>query len=890
MLTLVRDFTREVHVMFRDLRSFKYLLILVSLAIIVGSCSGGDFIISPDFGLQTGTRKVAGQASHQCWGLYDIYISADRTVWDFVPRRMGMSHLNLVRLLEGQTNYVTIPDGGLVFEDEYIACTVQIEHPLVSIPDVFEASEFTGFDVKGIVMFPGTKEYPATGIITQDILGNDGKVLNAEGYSRWWNPVEFAEGEFLETYVEGKMGLFPGTSNLINATVHPYRWIYPGMHRHSFKPTKVAQTTYNIVLPAEGEPFALMYAIDASYTPPIHFKPPDGPDPVYKLSEFPITANQPEPYMMSVTSINNYMWSDGITEGKGDCFIEIDVYDWQDPRFFKDTLDEDRGVRRPFIEAPDLFDGIVKFELLDSTPNAEANATTTHEPSFGVIPEGSLIINGLTAGYSETTAGNSRYDNVVEIVDDLNDIDDLEVAFTAIFTDDEKAFFHVEHRDGGPFYKIKIQNTPNLPWLGLDSLDNAQLIIPGPDDEWPSYYLINNGIGYQTWTGEISNVNILTPGNYQALIGCPDYAEYPLFPSEEHYPTTYWMIILEVAEKIQFLCDDHEQVHSNYLGITTIVNGLPEYRADCDFIGYTGSEYYGKLLFNKGTQFPDGPQEIAVLDADSQGVMSAYPIITIEDSKKGIPLILQEDEVTGNIIVVNHIYQDNILVFDHTGEFLNSFDHYGDGDDGLNSPIALDFDEDGDMWLVSHRGSTGPELRHWLWNGSGSYINAPNDLVDLAPIFGTGYNIIDLKVEPFLGRIYIFANTENGRIEVFDYTQSPPVLIEDLSMLWVFDAPITQVNYPGLRICGGGDLIIDRNEPELALCRAVAAANLTTGPLGMQKIDSFGNKLDYSSIDLSHGALCLALNNDPNVGTRSVVIFPIAMTNNFVMYGPPIEW
>jgi len=350
------------------------------------------------------------------------------------------------------------------------------------------------------------------------------------------------------------------------------------------------------------------------------------------------------------------------------------------------------------------------------------------------------------------------------------------------------------------------------------------------------------------------------------------------------------MFTLEVTETLPYLCDEHLGVHTNYIGTTVIANGSPEYRADCDFIGYPPSLHNGKLLLNKGTQLPNGIQEIAVIDADAQGVISANTIITIEDDKKGIPLILKEDDYNGNIIVVNHIFQDNILVFDYQGNFLNSFDHFSEGDNGLNSPVALDFDEEGGLWIVSHRGTAGPELRHWVWNGGGDYLNSPNDVVDLTPIFGTGRTIIDISVLPSLGYLYIFSNQDNGHIKVFDYTQTPPAIVEDLEILGVFGSPITPVNYPGLRICGGGDLLVDHGDSDLESCRIVAAANLTTGPLALQKFGTFANKLEVAYLPFTNGALCLALNNDSLADKRNLIAFPISMTNNFTLYSPPLNW
>jgi len=854
---------------------------MIALIILAGSCSGGDltslsFEISP----VTGGRS-ANAVSHQCLGLYDIVVSADRTVWEVYPHRAGMAHLNIIPLLEGPTDFLTIPEDGIVFEPDYIAATIKIEHPLKSGGD-FDANYFTGFDVKGIIMFPGTYQFPTAAVITQDLSKGEGRVLNADGYSRWWNPTEFSEGDFLRAYVEGKLAIPKGGSNQINATLNPYKLFYPPTQvaRHSFPSTKSVSVTYNILLPETGLPFALMYAIDAAYEEPVNLVE----DEPIVLTNFEMTANQPEPFDLAVSVLDNTLWADGIYQAGGSFNIEVEISDWQDPRPAEWFPFKDRGVRKVCFESPGLFDGQVNLSMYegDDYPISVANGKTTTPVVAGEITTGQIEINGVVVPFAATPVTNTSKQNADYIIKAINQVSATHIKAKIIDIGGEQAKISLKHLWAG-MYSIKIlDDPPNIQPFGLDTIDTALQIQEG--NNW--YYITQNGTYKTKWTkAGITNDLTVVPGTYPILVTAVDYSTDPIFPGETNHPSAYTIVYVDIIKTKPNVCLGNAAVHNVEMGTGTIANAKLEYRADCDFIGYPNSPYVNRLLFNKGTELPDGIQEIGVMIVDTPDVASALSIITITDTKKGIPLILQEDDVTGNIIVVNHIDQDNMLVFDYQGNLLNSFD-YGDGDNGFNSPIAVDFDEQGDMWVISHRGVAGPELRHWYNAGGGNYINMEIDRIDLAPIFGTGYTIYDLKLLPSENFLIIFASDQQGHIEFFDTTQVPPAQMTDRTIVNLYDTPLAPSGYPGYRIAVGGDLLVDRAAGnEQARCRIVAAANFVTGPLVFAKFDFYANQLNKAAFTMP--GLCMALNNNPNEYLRRIVAFPLAQSNQFRVFDVP---
>jgi hypothetical protein len=875
----------EVTPMLGNLRLIKYITIALALTIFIGSCSGGELAILPG-GYSTPAGGRAPQAGiHRCLGLYDIYISADRTVWEVYPHRTGMAHLNIIPLLEGKTDFLTIPEDGIQFLPDYIEATVEIQHPLESIGD-FDANFFTGFDVKGIVMFPGTFTFPASQVITQDPNKGEGRVLNAHGHSRWWNPVEFTGTGFLQEYVEGKLALPPGGTPLVNATLHPFRYIFPPANakRQGFPSGKKAQTTYQMLIPEPGEPFAIMYAIDASYGEPTL----NVGDEEIKPKHFEMTANQPEPFNMSVYITNNTMWGDGIYEGGGTFDIEVEIFDWQDPRWVENITDKDRGLDSVYIEVPGIFADRIGLTPVTGNPPV-VNGETTTAVVEGALEAGELVINDIVVSYTTTPAENTSYENATHIRDAINGIEELPITAKAKKDDPELGRINLKYDYAGPQYAIRIQDTPNLPQLGFNTFDTAVYeyeSTPPP----PGYWVIENGRHNLMWSKtQIANSLTITPGDYPMLIAALDYETDPLFLGEENHVTAYKLLTIPVSETIPELCELIPAVHNEDLGTGTIANAKQEWKADCDFIGYVGSPYTGRLLFNKKSDLPDGVQEICVMHVDEPQTASALTIITIADETKGVPLILQEDEVTGNIIIVNHTQQDEVLVYSASCEFLGSFD-VGTGDDGYNSPIAVDFDDEGNMWMVSHRGSAGPELRQWHHYGEGVYVNVESARLDLVPFFGTGYIIYDLKVMPTENLVIIFAGDQMGHVEFFDVSAVPTVHLPGRTITNLFDTPLAPAGYPGLRITVGGDLMLDRmGDPETVRCRIVAAANIITGPVALSKFDFYANILNQSAFP--GAVICLAMNNDPLEHRRHIVAFPLSETNKYRVFGVPLsQW
>ena len=289
--------------------------VIFVISLIVCGCAGNPTVPSIDDG-SSEDLSVAGMTSqagnHRLWGEWQILIDADHTHAEAIPIRSGRFHLNTIKFLEEYCtdclDIESIKNNG----DGTIDLTVGITHPFAGYP------EYTGFDVKGIIMFHGSYSLEQTHpliplpnpfYLSWRLMG-DPEVLNADGYTPRWSP-NWDSGSNMPifNYREGKY-----TRGVPDADLNAYLDYYSLEERHIFQTYSHVQRTYRIWLPP-GEPIVAGYAVEACWEPPLR-TPVTNP-----VEDFPLTANQPEPYYFQYV-VNNgeditdcEAWGDG----EGDC-------------------------------------------------------------------------------------------------------------------------------------------------------------------------------------------------------------------------------------------------------------------------------------------------------------------------------------------------------------------------------------------------------------------------------------------------------------------------------------------------------------------------------------------------------------------------------------------
>ncbi len=241
---------------------------------------------------------------------------------------MAETHLNLVSVLNStagvQAKIIwnqSTPSEGL------FTVRVTIKHPYSGNPI------YTGFDVRGILI-TGASQSIGLGLWTAG--DNHPRLLNADGWTRWWNPLEFGDPGFYG-YTNGALGN-PG-STCYDATLNAYKIFADALPedeqeigvlgipaltddtgRAVFTSPQLSRI-YRIKFPCGISYFN--YAVDVSWAMP-KANPPAVPD------DFPVAANCPEAwYIHPEVTENTLKYYPDTGQHEGNLGVSVVVYDWQ---------------------------------------------------------------------------------------------------------------------------------------------------------------------------------------------------------------------------------------------------------------------------------------------------------------------------------------------------------------------------------------------------------------------------------------------------------------------------------------------------------------------------------------------------------------------------------
>ncbi len=310
---------------------------MILCALLVGalSCARGAMDpVTPESSPPLTIPSASAQAANRClFGIWVFDVSADRSSVDVRPIRAAEWHFNIRTFLENGpcTDCLSLvglhPQGNGILDVD-----IRIKHPFVGM------DRFTGFDVRGTIMFPSTSTWDSSGLTWSRELDGGAELLNPDGWTTLFNPIDFEQkpgDPNIFTYQQGKLA----TPVPDAATLNPFIAFYKDPNRRPFFSYDQVIRTYSIKLP-DG-PLQFGYAVDASWFKPDPDPPIDVPD------DFPITANCIEAYRISAHV------GEGMTPDGGDATCEIEIYDWQGT----DT------ISTVTIECPDLFTGILPASL-----------------------------------------------------------------------------------------------------------------------------------------------------------------------------------------------------------------------------------------------------------------------------------------------------------------------------------------------------------------------------------------------------------------------------------------------------------------------------------------------------------------------------------------------
>jgi len=310
------------------MRNHAFILMLLLLMISGLSCSKGDSPVgTPNQPADQENRTLSAAGSHRL--LSYTLVSYDPATMDFqlIPLRQVVGHWNVLTFLEQGpcTDCVSIVNTQKTLNNNLLV-SVQIKHP-------FAIPSYTGFDVRGIVIFKGTQTFTVSGLKTSSALKGEGELIDPDGYTTLYNPTTVAHAP-LQGYLKGKL-----SAGLPDSTLNGYMTFNsPGAENTRDYFLAGASITSNFQIHQPNGPFIFGYAVDASWVPP-DVKPVHDPN-----TDFPPNANCSEPYKITMTEVPT---GSGLTDKGGNTTLNMNIYDHQGKDSYYD----------PTVECPDLFTG-----------------------------------------------------------------------------------------------------------------------------------------------------------------------------------------------------------------------------------------------------------------------------------------------------------------------------------------------------------------------------------------------------------------------------------------------------------------------------------------------------------------------------------------------------
>ncbi|HEX9746736.1 MAG TPA: hypothetical protein VGB30_15060 [bacterium] len=304
---------------------------IILFIILICGCSGKN---SPVTVPMMDESRSTSNSSHSVLSSGFMYLDEVSGTIEIVPDRIASSHYNVRKFAEeAPCNDCLHIENFTIIPDDQILLDVVLTHPFPGL------DQFTGFDVRLIVIFNGSEDWPNFGLKASNFGLGDGQVLNPDGYTSLFNPVDFPPGSMplpIMEYSKGKLA--PNVS--LNATLNAYLAFNSESDRRIFGTTESSSVHLEMIRP-QG-PLYFGYVIDASWIPPDKTLTGD-PDIVDVPGDFPVTANAQEAYMVST-----YAGFGMLDNGDGISELYVDVFDWQG----------DGDMAKVQIEAPDIFPGL----------------------------------------------------------------------------------------------------------------------------------------------------------------------------------------------------------------------------------------------------------------------------------------------------------------------------------------------------------------------------------------------------------------------------------------------------------------------------------------------------------------------------------------------------
>jgi len=312
----------------------RVLIVLTIATWLLVSCSGntGNSLApsvspSPDF---TAKAADAIPSSAFVMGIWDVYIDTETAKAEIQPLRHASFTGN--QNFHAPPGMIKLENIIIDYDTGEIDADIGLEHKFPAL------KRYTGFDVMGVFMGDGNATYP--GDYDLAIHGpNDQRLLNADGYTRWFNANEFkGVGEIppMFSYNPGHMGT-PGYKP--TADLNGYKYYAEGLgldedefqfliansdDRAMFVEGDLVWRHFSMVFPElpQTNEAKFQYAIIGHWEPNKHEPGP----PVEIPDDFPPEANVDEAVVCDIQDSSTAWWDN--SNFGGDVILDISPWDW----------------------------------------------------------------------------------------------------------------------------------------------------------------------------------------------------------------------------------------------------------------------------------------------------------------------------------------------------------------------------------------------------------------------------------------------------------------------------------------------------------------------------------------------------------------------------------
>jgi len=311
-------------------RTTAVITVLLVFAFLIGACSRDTAPVTPGTEIEAQSN---GASQTMNWGTWDVSIDTTTGEIETVPLRGVDFTANVVRFLQPPVAPINLVSMEYLWYESnvpegLISMNVTLRHPFPGM------TQFRGFDVRGIIHSDGG----TLGIYDPNVnyYNPEGtRLLNADGYTRWWNQVEFTTYGKIFGYTEGR---WANPNFEASETVCPYKLFTPSLEPNQpyYQMDLSQRATFPVVDGVATRCYRMQF--DTSFQPIFRFKysiaaswsmPDPAYDPEYPIEAYDELANCQEAYMVRVTEYEEIPYYVDEYVSGGDLIFQLTIGDWQ---------------------------------------------------------------------------------------------------------------------------------------------------------------------------------------------------------------------------------------------------------------------------------------------------------------------------------------------------------------------------------------------------------------------------------------------------------------------------------------------------------------------------------------------------------------------------------